>query len=198
MIGQQQHQLDKKWGNVTPIQHPEHQFIKELQLLLTHEPGQQIHVDHDTPFHIVYEQLQPIFKQLQEKHHLEENPPGTNTEVVLFQSRIQSKWYNENIFNKEKPDPMELLSNGLESLFFDNNTYTYPDGRIVYYKKGTSAIPRIKRDIFQEFNIMNKRPLLFKVKHVLSQIESRFTWPTLPLPFSLIFLVVLLHRDITW
>ena len=77
--------------------------------------------------------------------------------------------------DKEKPDPIEILSNGLESLFLNNDKYTYPHGKIVYYKKGTKAIPRIKRDIFEEFNIMNKTPQLFKVKYVLSQIEPRFT-----------------------
>ena len=175
IFGQEQHRLDKKWGNMTPIQHPGHKFIKELQSLLDNEPGTQIQADHNTPFDKIYGQLQPIFQQLRDKHHLEENPPGTNTELVLFHSRLQSTWYKREIMDKEKPDPIELLSNGLESLFLNNDKYTYPHGKIVYYKKGTKAIPRIKRDIFEEFNIMNKTPQLFKVKYVLSQIEPRFT-----------------------
>jgi hypothetical protein len=160
---------------VTPIQHPEHKFIRELQSILKNEPGNNIQADHNTTFNEIHKQLQPIFQQLREKHHLEENPPGTNGEIVMFRSRLHSKWYKREIIDKEKPDPMEVLSNGLESLFLNNDKYTYPDGKIIYYKKGTKAIPRIKRDIFNEFNMMNKKPMLFKVKYVLNQIESRFT-----------------------
>ena len=167
--------LDNKWGNVTPQQHPEHQFIEELQNILSNEPGNKLQVDKDTTFNEIYRQLDPTLQELRTKYKLHENPPGTNSELIMFRTRLQVEWKKVNIIDKPRPDPVTLLRSGLESLFNNNEKYTYPTGKVIYYTRGTKAIPRIKRDILQEFDLLNKPPVLYKAKFMLSQVESRFT-----------------------
>ena len=153
----------------------EQQFIDELIQILRKEPGTRLQVDKDNTFKEIYTQLQPIFQELQQKYELHENPVGTNTEVVLFHAKLFSQWYNVNIITKRKIDPIQLLRDGLEKLFNEHNKYTYPNGKTIYYYKGQNQIPRIKRDILQEFDLLNDEPVLFEVRFMLKQIQPRFT-----------------------
>lgn len=155
--------------------HHEEQFIEELQEILRHEPGTRLQVDKEATFKEIYVQLQPTFQELQQKYELHENPVGTNTEVVLFHSKLFSTWYDMEIFSKPKRNPNKILFDGMEKLFQDNNKYTYPNGKTIYYYKGRNQIPRIKRDILQEFDLLNNTPQMFKVNHLLKKIKPRFT-----------------------
>lgn len=157
------------------MKHNEQQFIDELQQILLHEPGQQLHVNHKTPFQELYNQLQPTFQQLRNKYDLEQNPVGTNTELILFQSNIFSQWYDTNILAKPKRDPTTTLAEGLETLFQNNTKYTTPDGRTIFYYKGRNNIPRIKRDILREFDLLEQNIVMFKVNHVLRVVTPRFS-----------------------
>lgn len=153
----------------------EKQFIHELQQILQNEPGQHLHVNKKSTFKEIYNQLQPIMKQLRIKYELEQNPVGTNTEIILFQSTLFSTWYDKNILTKPKPDPNRVLAEGLETLFEENTKYTYTDGRTIFYYKGKNTIPRIKRDILQEFGMLEQNIVMFKVQHMLRVVKSRFS-----------------------
>ena len=145
-------------------------FIEELRTILHELPEAE-----PIPFHELYKQLQPTFKELQHRYELEANPTGTNTELIMFQSTLFSKWYNNNVFSKKKQDPAEVLTTELEKLFDNNNTYTYPNGRTIYYNKGQNTVQRIKRDILQEFNITTTTKIvMFRVHHLLNVVTPRF------------------------
>ena len=107
------------------------QFIEELRKILHEETGHHLQINSRTTFKEIYKQLQPTFQNLQSKYELESNPNGTNTEIILFQSELFSKWYNTNIYSKKKYDPIQVLTEGLEKLFDNNTKYTYPDGRTI-------------------------------------------------------------------
>lgn len=154
---------------------PEEQYIHELQQILRNEPGQHLHVNKKSTFKEIYNQLQPVMEQLRTKHGLEQNPVGTNTEIVLFQSTLFATWYDNNILSKPKPDPKRVLAEGLETLFEENTQYTYTDGRTIFYYKGKNTIPRIKRDILREFGMLEQKIVMFKVRHLLRVVKSRFS-----------------------
>lgn len=153
----------------------EQQFLRELQQVLQHEPGHHLQVNNKTSFKEVYTQIKPLLQQLRSKHELEQNPVGTNTEIILFQASLFSKWYDDNILSKPKPDPKRVLSEGLEALFNENTKYTYTDGRTIFYYKGTNSIPRIKRDILREFGMLEQQLVMFQVQHLLRVVKTRFS-----------------------
>lgn len=153
----------------------EQQFIEELQHILQREPGHLLTVTPEATFKDIYTQLETTFQELQKKYNLTENPSGTNTLLIMFKSEQYSKWYNENIYNRIRTDPTQLLIDGLEELFDNNTRYTYPDGKTIYYNKGRNTIPRIKRNILQEFNLTKKNTPVYKIRYALQQIEPRFS-----------------------
>jgi ABC-type oligopeptide transport system ATPase subunit len=147
----------------------EQQFIEELQQIL-----HQLQVTHETTFKQLYIQLQPTFQELQTKYELTENPTGTNTTLIMYLTVQHNRWYEQQIYNKPYHDPTQLLIDGLEKLFTNNTKYTH-NGKTFYYWKGRNTIPKIKRDIIQEFEHLLNNPHPYKIRYVLRQVEHRFT-----------------------
>ena len=146
------------------------QFIEELRTILHQLPEQK-----PIPFQELYTKLQPTFHELRNRYNLEANPTGTNTELIMFQSTMFSRWYNNNVYSKKKYDPSEVLTVELEKLFDNNKSYTYPDGRTIYYDRGQNIVQRIKRDILQEFDMMTTQHIvMFRVRHLLNVVTPRF------------------------
>lgn len=153
----------------------EQQFIEELQQLLQEEPGHLLTVTYETTFKEAYNQLTPTLHELRRTHNLEENPPGTNTEIILFLTKVHSKWYDKEILSKQHHNPKQELIKGLDNLFNNNNKYTSPTGKTIYYYKGHNQIPRIKQNIIQEFDLRDHKLQPYEVKYILRTVETRFT-----------------------
>lgn len=149
-------------------------FINELRSIIIKEITPQIPAKKDIHFKELYKILEPTFEMLRNKYHLDENPIGTNSEVVLFHSTLFSIYYNNKVMSKKKENPIELLTHEMTKLFDEHEKYRYPDGKIIYYNKGPNLIQKIKRDILQEFDMIDNEPVLFKVKYLLNMIRPRF------------------------
>lgn len=161
---------------VNPKRITEYNFISELKYILRTDFN-NINTDTYWSFKQWYIMIEPKLQQLRRKYNLSENPPGTNTEIILQKSVCEYKQYtvkmmmNQQVIN----DYYAKTLNSIDELFNKSSEYNSQ-----YYKYHLEHIPpdtikELKEEIIQDYNLDSKRNQPHLLLQCLDEIRKRFS-----------------------
>lgn len=151
----------------------EHKFIEELSSILqTH--FKTIDIKQYYPYNKFFELIDPYLEKLRTKYNLDENPPYTNSTIILFKSTLEANQYKKEYMYPN--NTYDIFLKDLNKLFEDNQSYTTPKGYKYYFDRIPSkAITDLKEEIIREFNLNDKiNHQSYITHHILKEIKPRF------------------------
>ncbi len=151
----------------------EHEFINELTLILK-DHFNEVDVNQYHRYKDWYLLLEPYLSNLRKKYNLTENPPDTNSIIILHKSGLEAEMYNHNYIYVK--NDYEIFLNRIDALFKSNRSYTTPKGYVYYFDRiPEKAITDLKKDIVKEYDLqLEDNQQGYILQHVLKEVAARF------------------------